>query len=560
MEKLKRKATGILLILAVLISAVLPAGCNARLAKDIDEIEDTVQQFIDAFAAGDQGDVEELIDGDFAYSYQDKDKAEIMLKMSSRSEIESFKSVEVDRKSGTARARFKISYIDSTGFSARLKTTYMTKEEYLNEIDSYDDMETANLSFSFVYDKDEGRWLIKESSAEKYEKLFSYTYWIYLAAISEDQAMEIFSGVISGLAEGNLNQPYFELGIDDFKIFYGTGYDFADNDDAVLEFAKAYYSYILDHGYTVEMDHDTPYSAIIRGYAPAEEEILGYLTGDEHLTEMYMAEIREWSGSSKFTPVQIWSDYYRETYLDLAKRIPGMESELYTPVFYINPMDSDPEINFSDTFFPRWMISFYSADSATYDQILRCRKKAAEALFYAGEITQQQYDAYLQEFVNDTGTQNSTPGGSSSDNGYIVWDGTTAHANQAVNVHEYAPDWADGTLAYGESEADRRGIFMTYSKEPGWLDTAGYNISDESVTVMLRYDRRFKAGTTLEYDWYVNGNHYGDKGIFTVENDGTNEFEFTLPEAVFDKYGTCEFRLWEEGHAHVIAYVKLTKT
>ena len=61
-------------------------------------------------------------------------------------------------------------------------------------------------------------------------------------------------------------------------------------------------------------------------------------------------------------------------------------------------------------------------------------------------------------------------------------------------------------------------------------------------------------------DWYVDGEHYGDSVSFKVEEDGTVDFEFTLPDVQIRKYGTCEFRLWEADHAHVIAYVKLTKT
>ncbi|MBQ5767686.1 MAG: hypothetical protein IIV94_02220, partial [Clostridiales bacterium] len=142
----------------------------------------------------------------------------------------------------------------------------------------------------------------------------------------------------------------------------------------------------------------------------------------------------------------------------------------------------------------------------------------------------------------------------------VNWQGTPEHENQAVNVFEYIPDWSDGTLIYGGSDIDSNGIYMHYSKEPGWLHTAGYNIGDDGVTVMLKYDHVFLAGDELEYDWYINGEQYGDTVKFTVEDDGTLEFEFTFPDYEIDRYSTCELRLWESGHSHVIAYVKLTKT
>ena len=101
---------------------------------------------------------------------------------------------------------------------------------------------------------------------------------------------------------------------------------------------------------------------------------------------------------------------------------------------------------------------------------------------------------------------------------------------------------------------------MHYTKEPGWLDTAGYCIGPDGITVMVKYDHVFPAGTELVFDWYIDGVQYGDSISFTVSKDGSTEFEFTLPDSEISKYGTCELRLWESGHSHVIAYVKLTKT
>ena len=101
---------------------------------------------------------------------------------------------------------------------------------------------------------------------------------------------------------------------------------------------------------------------------------------------------------------------------------------------------------------------------------------------------------------------------------------------------------------------------MHYSKEPGWLNTAGYHIGLEGITVMVTYDHKFQSGTTLVYDWYIDGQNYGDSVTFTVQEDGTTDFEFTFPDPDIRGYSTCELRLWEEGHNHVIAYVLLTQT
>ena len=88
----------------------------------------------------------------------------------------------------------------------------------------------------------------------------------------------------------------------------------------------------------------------------------------------------------------------------------------------------------------------------------------------------------------------------------------------------------------------------------------GYCIGPDGITVMVKYDHVFPAGTELVFDWYIDGVQYGDSISFIVSKDGSTEFEFTLPDSEISKYGTCELRLWESGHSHVIAYVKLTKT
>ena len=98
---------------------------------------------------------------------------------------------------------------------------------------------------------------------------------------------------------------------------------------------------------------------------------------------------------------------------------------------------------------------------------------------------------------------------------------------------------------------------MHYSKQPGWLDTAGYCIDDEGITVMVRFDHKFAAGTVLEFDWELNGDKVNGTQTFIVEENGQDTFEFTMPVKYIDHVSTCDFRLWEEGHSHVIAYVQL---
>ena len=139
MKNAMKKAVGLLMTAALLMSALLQTGCS-REAKDVAAVKDTVEQFIETFAKVDSDDVEDLIDGDFSYGYSDKDAAELLLKMASKTKIESFKSVEIDRQKMTAKARFKISYINVYEFARAHDYDYLSKDEYAKAISSYKDL------------------------------------------------------------------------------------------------------------------------------------------------------------------------------------------------------------------------------------------------------------------------------------------------------------------------------------------------------------------------------------------------------------------------------------
>jgi hypothetical protein len=113
---------------------------------------------------------------------------------------------------------------------------------------------------------------------------------------------------------------------------------------------------------------------------------------------------------------------------------------------------------------------------------------------------------------------------------------------------------------YGASDTDENGIYMHYSKEPGWLNTAGYCIDDHGITMMVTFHKSFTMGTVLEYDWELGDEDYGETEQFTVQENGQRTFEFTLPVDSVPTPGGVEFRLWEQGHSHVIAYVYLIQT
>jgi hypothetical protein len=138
---------------------------------------------------------------------------------------------------------------------------------------------------------------------------------------------------------------------------------------------------------------------------------------------------------------------------------------------------------------------------------------------------------------------------------------SSGHPNQALGTYEQVPSWCtDGSLVYGYSYPDENGIWMHYSKEPGWLDTVGYYVDEDGIWITCYYDCSFDRGTTLIVDWWVNDEQVVDTEEIVIDADGTTEVEVFLPANVLiEGDGVYEMRLWEDDHSHVIAYVTLTR-
>ena len=561
MKSVKTKAAVIFMTAVMFANLFLQTGCNTRESKDIAEIQSVTEQFVETYASGNTKEMADLVDGKFSYNFNtsNKDLAEVILKFASKAKVEEFKSVEVDRKELKAKARVSLTYLDMNEFYKGRSNSYMSKTDYLTEIDNYKDLSDTYLTFNYVFDEDEGRWLIKKVSAEKYGNLYDSYWLINIASISAEEAREGFEGIIDGLAMGNLEQPYYSFDLADVRVLDDTDLDDPYVNEAAKEFVKAYYSYIAEQGYSVDIPDDYPYRALISGSAPSKKAILEYFSSDEHVEEMCMAVIRSLYMISSTTDEEIWNQYYAETYYDLAKQIPYMTSEEYVVIFVVDPGKDDPKIYTDDMVFPIYPDEVERAVNISDEQYLNGLQKAAEALYYAGELSRKDYEEILLETEN---TKNVSIDRQQNEiiNDNVNWVGTANYYNQAVNTCEVLPGWSDGSIVYGISETDRSGVYMQYSKEPGWLNTAGYNLNNGNITVLLLYDHVFDKGTKLMYDWYVNGDHYGDTVTFTVEEDGTVEFEITMPDKSIPRYGNVEFRLWEEGRSHVIAYVSLIQT
>ena len=108
MKNALKRAASLVMTTVLLAVALLPAGCS-RKAKDEEKIKETVQDFFEIFPTGNSDDIEDLISGDFTYSYiRDKERMEIMLKIASKTEIESIKSIDISDDHHKARVKMKI--------------------------------------------------------------------------------------------------------------------------------------------------------------------------------------------------------------------------------------------------------------------------------------------------------------------------------------------------------------------------------------------------------------------------------------------------------------------
>ena len=562
MKHTTNRAAVILIAVALLFCAVIPAGCKANEEADTAAIEEVSQQFIEAFGTGDTEKVDELVDGDFEYKYvtdyTSEEVAEILIKIASKTEITSIERIRINKEAKTAKAMLKLSYIDVYEFKSSLTTNNLTLDDYLEEVDAYKDRQKMTLTMNFVYDEDEGQWLVKKASADKYMDKFNSPYYLNVVEMTADDAAKVIEDFFLNLADGELDQSICTLYPEDFSFIINEYEDDPAVDEAKIEFIKAYFGYMADNGITVTNEaYDYEYDFDVCGYVPSSEAILDYLASDEAMTELYMADIRSYFGlQDDYT---IWTSYYSGIYYDLAKKIPDMPSEYYSIRVFYDPWYTEGNLSiYGDSMIQVSPDMVFWTGMATDEQSLAYCESAAQSLMLAGEITQDQYDEYVGQ-MTEAITEPAT-GYYGGDAYAVTWEGLDGYPNQAVNVVEEMPDWSDGSLIYGTSEPDANGICMHYSKQPTWLNTAGYYMDSDYLYVLLKYDRSFDEGTILEYDWDIDGEAYIADETFVVEEDGQSTFVFSIPASEMQKYSIVEFRLWEEGHDHVIAYVKLTQT
>ncbi len=555
----KNGISSLILAAAILMTALLPMGCSSKEAKIKAQLNDLAETFIADFASGDKDKMEDLVEGRFDYQISYAKQSKILLKIASKTEIDEIVSFEVDQKEGKARLRTKLSYIDIYEFGKDKENRNISIEECMANVDTYKNRSTTNYTFNFVLD-DDGNWKIRNVAAERYEELFNHQYVLSVIALSKEQAKQECKSVFEKLARGEFNQLMFTYDINEMGAFNTWGRSEQSINDAMSEFAKSYFSFIVEHGITVE-ETDNPLQYKITGYVPSKDALLSYFASDEYAIESSMATIRAELAKNDTKRQEVWDNYIAGTYYDLAKQIPNLLGEEFSVIFKVKAGDDNVVIAADGPLFTITTDDIFACPKYEYAQGQAARKKAIQALFDAGELTRAQYDMYMSEFRNDGGNYpGRDTGNENASTGTTSWKGSSEFPNQAVKVKEETPEWSEGKIIYGTSDPDKNGISMLYSKQPGWLNTAGYNLSETGITVMVKYDKKFAKGTELEFDWDINGSTQQYAVPFVVPEDGADEFFFTIPAKLVSAGDTAEFRLWEKGHAHVIAYVKLTKT
>ena len=572
MKKALSRPAGIFMTSVMLLGAFLPAGC-ANSKKDTGEIEELTKDFIAAVGSGDNNAARDLVKGDFSLDYPDmeymdilgKDYDDIMIAIASKTEFVSFESIESSRKDHTASAKVNISRIDVKEFCSKYSGEALTVNEFVDAVDSYTGRKSYNIKMDYVFDESLGCWLVKDDSAIEYLESFdpshsdhNHPYFLNIAFISTDEADCMFKDIYYGFAEGKFEQPVYSLDMNDMRIFEMHFYNGEEIYKATEEFTKAYFKYIVDHGISVESKPSNDvnlYQVKLKGTAPSLNAMFDRAASNENIIELYKSLLRYTYLEDRSDSDEYWTKVYAQFYYDLAQHISELPGEEFETVLAVDR--SEPDLGKISMELPICFSRERVTDKMKipYNRNNDCFNKAVNEM--KDELPEEWYD-YL-DYYADRGMYVSMDAlfGTTSK---MSWAGSDKYENQAGTVTERIPSDVTGYMIYGDSEEDENGMSVHYSKEPGWLCTAGYCVQDDDIIVLLKYDRKFKQGTVFEFDWYVNGEMYGDTTTVVLTNDGADTFDFTVPDSILKSGSSCEIRMWEEGHKHVIAYVKLSQT
>ncbi len=541
------------------------AGCHTEDPVDTSAIEQIPARFIDAIATDNAAAIISITrDYDYADETEDKkailgeyyDLFEHYVSLTEITEIGEIVLDEVEEgEELTAEVDFTFSYVDLNRLDASLPSEYQTRDQLIEAMDSCSDRKEKTFTLEFVRNEITEEWFMHKKSAAKIMDLL----WgqmgniPYPVDISPEDALATFEQYINDLAADGNSSIATNVEEDDFRAYdpIVTRGEGTQTHTALYNFVQAYYTYILDHDYEIEQVE--PYHYILHGSAPSSAELSEAISSEEFLVEFYSNFVRyhTWIDTAYLDEV-MWDRQSSMIYDTLTEAIEDCSEEEFDLEIQAYAYASSDRLFdvISDVVIVPSRSIYEIEHSVTWTQMESYMTQALDNLLANGEISEEEYNAWIRDLTPDN-------------YGYSETDNVSSlgHENQAVGTHEQVPEWCeDGSLVYGYSSPDERGVWMFYSKEPGYLDTVGYYIGDGGIWITNYYDCDFDAGTMLEVDWWIDGEQVVDAEIYEVTEDGTTEVEVFLPNDHPYSIDECEMRLWLPGHSYVISYVTLTFT
>lgn len=539
---------------AVLTTAMLLTFCSCEKKDDnlAEELLNTGNDFIEAVASEDIREAKNLVSGNSPFNEVDPDSMNhLIYQVISKASLDEPGNVRFNDDKTIATVRFKLTSLEYYTVRYELSDEYyyyMTEEDYLNIFNNENNLSTSNITLRF--EKDGDSWLLKSDSAirllEKITK--GWDYGIYTINITEEEAKGYCLDVLNDIAIGNLRTELYCIDdVNDLLPDLGIADSGSDPDvyEAKSEYVSAYVNYILNHDYEITRAYYYDYNMLFTGEAPSQDAIYDFLKND-FMVDFYAEWIKaRYSGLSES---EACNNILIAFYTRLAEEIKYMDPEPYENqfYFYFSEDGNFESMDLTNVINPYNGGTFYDAEhSLTPEETAELNRAAALKLYTNGDITLSEYNDYIASLEEEPQSEE-------------VPAVEGEYPNQAVNTREYVPDFSDGSLVYADSQADANHYWMFYSKENGVLDTVEYYIDDTGIYVTCIFEEPFDKGTILIADWWQEGVAISENETITIAEDGTTRVTVHLPTRLFpaDSY---EFRLWDDTHNHVYAYVQLNK-
>ncbi|MCR5618753.1 MAG: hypothetical protein K6F65_01515 [Lachnospiraceae bacterium] len=479
----------------------------------------------------------------------DEARAGIMRLVMENAEITEMGTPVIYGESGSADMEVAFSYVSLRDIVDSLKMYRVTEDQIRDCIKEQDDRSEKTINLEFEYSEDDGCWVLTKSSARKICKLFSFdtVRTLSIVDLTEEEAEDVLMSYLEGIAECRDAKTFpEELDLSSYRFYDDSlhGGEGTRTEDAVARFAAAYMGYVLSHEPEVRTNWD--YSVYLYGEAPSENDLMNALSSDEYQIENYAILLKYLYLGMDLE--ELMDAQTALIYNTLAEAIPQCGSEEYILYAVVSPYkDAEEEC----TLLSELINKPYSVDNSieyTEEQYYYLLNAAIEYLHDNGEADDEQYEMMLEN-------RPDAYEGFTTDVSVSV----SGHPNQAVGTFDYVPSWCDDySIIYGQSYTDEQGFSMFYSRQPGWLHTAGYCIDEEGIRIANYFDRIFYPGNQVIVDWWLDDELIVDTQIITVDTF-TNEIEVFLPVGELPENCYYEMRLWETDHNHVISYVTLTR-